>query len=66
MNPVAAEALTHKLVDLKGSLRSADSLPLEALLIERIALTWLQLAYLDVMGAQRAASLSPFALEQLE
>jgi hypothetical protein len=32
--------------------------PLEALLIERVALAWPQVAYLDVMCAQRAASLS--------
>jgi hypothetical protein len=65
-NPVVADALLQKLANLKVDLRWSSGTGLEELLIDRIALTWLQLAYLDVMCAQRGACLSAFAVEQLE
>jgi hypothetical protein len=61
-----ADALLQKLANLKADLRRSSSTALEKLLIDRIALTWLQLAYLDVMCAQRAACLSASGVEQLE
>ena len=61
-----ADALLQKLANLKVDLRWSSGNDLEELLIDRIALTWLQLTYLDVMCAQRGASLSAFTVEQLE
>jgi hypothetical protein len=65
-NPVVAEALAQKLGSVKVDLRGSSSTALEELLINRVALTWLQLAYLDVMWAQRPTALSAFGVEQLE
>jgi hypothetical protein len=65
-NPVVAEALAQKLGSVKIDLRGSSSTALEELLINRVALTWLQLAYLDVMWAQRPTALSAFGVEQLE
>lgn len=47
-NLFVMEAMKRKLADLKAELAGPSPLPLERLLVERIAIAWLQVHYLDL------------------
>ena len=49
---LAREALTRQLAALKTELAGPAPTPLERLLVERIAATWLQVNYADAIAAQ--------------
>src|SRR5262249_22446153 len=64
VNPLDHEVLKRQLAALKVELAGTDASPLERLLVQRIAVCWLQVSYADLMylelGKQKA-SLAVFA-----
>jgi hypothetical protein len=56
---VAQEILTRQLQALQAELAGPAATPLEHLLVERIALCWLQVQQADLMAAQMLAKSSP-------
>jgi len=55
-NLLLAESLQRKLHALKRELTSESTSPLERLLVERVAATWLQSAYGDAVAAQAVSN----------
>ena len=55
-NVLLAESLLRKLHALKDELTAESPSPLEVLLAQRVAMTWLQTAYFDALAAQAAGA----------
>lgn len=52
------ECMPHNLKEMKKELAGDDPLPLEKLLVERIAVCWLELQYFEILYAQNMGSFS--------
>jgi hypothetical protein len=52
------ECVPHNLKEMKKELAGDDPLPLEKLLVERIAVCWLELQYFEILYAQNMGNIS--------
>jgi hypothetical protein len=61
---IIRESLSRKLDELKAELLSSGAAPVERLLVERVAITWLQATYADAIYAQIRDSESSAAVRK--